>query len=85
MSKKFVSDQLIPKERGREGGYQMLWPSLGQKEYSSTLFEHVKEAEAKIRKAIEDGDVYVRTVRVDFEPESGQPRTVTPGAPVKVK
>ncbi len=43
MSKKFTSEKQMP-----EASAQFVWPSFGRKEYSSPLFEHLKEAETKI-------------------------------------
>ena len=50
MSKKFVSDKMIPQGGLSEPAYRMVWHSLGSKEYSSTFLERLKETEARVLK-----------------------------------
>lgn len=59
MSKKFVSDKMIPQGGLPEPAYQMVWHSLGPKEYSSTFLEHLKETEARVLKQAKEKALYV--------------------------
>lgn len=59
MSKKFVSDQSIPQSELPEASYQVVWPSLAPKEYSSSFLEHLKEAEDKVLKKARETALFI--------------------------
>ena len=54
MSKKFVSDKMTSQDGLSEPAYQMVWHSLGSKEYSSTFLDHLKETEVRVLKQAND-------------------------------
>ena len=59
MSKKFISDKIIPQGGLPEPAYQMVWHSLGPKKYSSTFLEHLKETEAKVVKQAKEKALFI--------------------------
>jgi flagellar assembly protein FliH len=59
LSKKFVSDKMIPQGGLPEPAYRMVWHSLGPKEYSSTFLEHLKETEARVLKQAKEKALHI--------------------------
>ena len=59
MSKKFISDRVINQGNLPKTTYQMVWPSFGPKEYSSTLLEHQREIEEKILRQAKEKALFI--------------------------
>lgn len=58
MSKKFVTDDTLPRT-GAQPAYQMVWHPLEGKEYSSAFLPHIKELEAKLLKEAKEKALFL--------------------------